>query len=142
MCPASSVRHTEDRRHTVRTLSLLELKALAGYECCSAYERARKGNGRMPPPPTPCSECLAAFGRRLNWRTGTEAALRAMRALTAQWLIEQHISSELAAKWALFYINEKQRNRRNPSAAGRARFLITAALLLQTVQSGAEAQLE
>jgi hypothetical protein len=65
-----------------------------------------------------------------------------MRALTAQWLIEQHISSELAAKWALFYINEKQRNRRNPSTAGRARFLITAALLLQTVQSGAEAQLE
>jgi len=65
-----------------------------------------------------------------------------MRALTAHWLIEQHISSELAAKWALFYINEKQRNRRNPSAAGRARFLITAVLLLQTLQSEAEARPE
>ncbi|MCL6511303.1 MAG: hypothetical protein K6U78_11490 [Anaerolineae bacterium] len=120
---------------TARTLSLLELKTLAGYECCLAYERARQCNGRMPPPATPCAECLAAFGRRLNWRTGDAAALQAMRSLTAQWLVEQHISADLAARWALFYLNEKQRNRRNPSAAGRARFLITAVALLHEAGS-------
>ena len=58
-----------------------------------------------------------------------------MRSLTAQWLVEQHISADLAARWALFYLNEKQRNRRNPSAAGRARFLITAVALLHEAGS-------
>ncbi|MCS6847078.1 MAG: hypothetical protein RMN52_05110 [Anaerolineae bacterium] len=112
-------------------ISLIEIKALAGEEFCLAYERARQCNGRMPPPPTPCAECLAEFGRRLNWRTGSAAALEAARALSAQWLAERHVSADIAAKWALFYINEKQRNRRNPSAAGRARFMITAITLLQ-----------
>ncbi|MFN4294360.1 MAG: DUF4951 domain-containing protein [Thermoflexales bacterium] len=89
----------------------------------------------MPPPPTPCAECLAEFGHRLNWRTGSAAALEAARSLSAQWLAERHISADLAAKWALFYINEKQRNRRNPSAAARARFMVQAIQLLQPDRS-------
>ncbi len=112
--------------------TLTALKSLAGPESCRAYEQARSCNSRMPPPPTPCAECLADFGRRLNWRTGDAAACAAARALSAHWLREQQISIDLAAKWALFYINEKQRNRRNPSAAGRVRFLITAIALLQS----------
>jgi hypothetical protein len=113
-------------------MSLIEIQALAGEEFCLAYERARRCNGRMPPPPTPCAECLAEFGRRLNWRTGSAAALVAARSLSPQWLAERHISADIAAKWALFYINEKQRNRCNPSAAGRARFLVQAIRLLQS----------
>lgn len=85
----------------------------------------------MPPPPTPCAECLAEFGRKLNWRTGSAAALEAARSLSAQWLAERQIRADIAAKWALFYINEKQRNHRNPSAAGRVRYLIAAIALLQ-----------
>lgn len=116
-------------------ISLIEIKALAGEEFCLVYERARQCNGRMPPPPTPCAACLAEFGRKLNWRTGSAAALVAARSLSPQWLAERHISADIAAKWALFYINEKQRNHRNPSAAGRVRFLITAIALLQPSQA-------
>lgn len=86
-------------------------------------------------PPTPCAECLAEFGLQLNWRTGNAAALEAARSLSAQWLAERHISADLAAKWALVYINEKQRNRRNPSAAARARFMVQAIRLLQPDRS-------
>ncbi|MCS6773016.1 MAG: hypothetical protein RMM31_10330 [Anaerolineae bacterium] len=117
------------------TLSLSELKALAGEPFCRAYECARQRNGRMPPPPTPCRECLAAFGQKLGWRTGSAAAIKAAESLSLQKLCDCHITAELAARWALFYINERQRNRRNPSAAGRARYLIRAALLLRNTSA-------
>ena len=112
------------------TLKLAELKNLAGIDFGSAFDRARQCNNRMPVPPTPCRECLAAFGRTLQWRTGDNAAVCAAQRLSAQWLTQQQIGIDLAAKWALFYINEKFRNRRNPSAAGRARYLVHAAALL------------
>lgn len=115
-------------------ITLNMLKALAGEEFGRAYDYARRCNGRMPPPPTPHHECLSAFGRMLNWRTGNAAALAAAQRMSAQWLIERHIRADLAAKWALFYINERQRNRRNPSASGRARFLIIAVALLRNAE--------
>lgn len=111
-------------------MKLADLKALAGDEFGRAYELARAHNRRMPVPPTPSGEGLAAFGRKLQWRTGDAAAIAAARKLCAQRLTDHALRAELAAMWALFYINEKFRNRRNPSAAGRAHYLVVATKLL------------
>jgi hypothetical protein len=73
---------------------------------------------------------LAHFGKTLGWRTGDAAADAAAAELTTRALREQQVTPCIIAQWALFYVNEKRRNVRNPSAAGRARFLITALRLL------------
>ncbi|WP_333889510.1 DUF4951 domain-containing protein [Caldilinea sp.] len=112
------------------TMKLAELKALAGEEFGRAFEQAQARNDRLPPPPTPGGECLAAFGKKLQWRTGNAAARAAAQRLCPQKLAEHALRADLAAMWALFYINEKFRNRRNPSAAGRAHYLVAAAKLL------------
>jgi hypothetical protein len=95
-----------------------------------AYVRAGEAKTRLPPPPTPGCACLAHFGKTLGWRTGDAAADAAAAELTTCALREQQVTACMVAQWALFYVNEKRRNVRNPSAAGRARFLITALRLL------------
>jgi hypothetical protein len=121
-----------DHKPTPDTMPIERLRQCVDARFFEAYVRAGEAKTRLPPPPTPGCACLAHFGKTLGWRTGDAAADAAAAELTTRALREQQVTPCIIAQWALFYVNEKRRNVRNPSAAGRARFLINALRLLDT----------
>ena len=83
-------------------------------------------------PETPGGISNAEFGQKvMQWGGNSAQAIARIGSLSADKLREAGLTSDLAQKWADFYVHHAAANPANPSAAGRAELMQAAADLLK-----------
>lgn len=80
---------------------------------------------KLPVPAIPAMfKNVSQFGKAIKWGLDTEMARAEISNITKGGMDAIGVTREIAAEWAVFYVNEMTRNPGNPSAQGRAELMM------------------